>query len=215
MTNDPSTSLAVAGARLTAAPLLSLTTTLLYALMIVFALVILRSRTRQGAIGGSLVRIAVWGGFLAVLLALGFDQHIKFSREIMLGVREFARDGGWYGSRRPIQIAVLIASIAACSIAAWSLVRRSGTLAPGYRRVTIGAIALVAFVGIRGMSLHSVDSVMAYSLAGLSVGRTGETLILLAMATGFFSWVRFSTQAARATDAYAPSSPASFAMSTT
>lgn len=144
----------------------------------------------------SLVRIAMWGGLLTTLLALGFDQHLKFSRSIMLLVRELAYDGGWYADRRLIQIIAIILAFVIASLAGWMLLRKTGKIAPGYRRVTIGAILLVAFVLVRGLSLHHIDAVMAISLADFSVGRMGETAILLAMATGFFSWVRFNAQAA-------------------
>jgi len=184
------------GGSIAGVTLLTWATTGLYALTIVLAAVLVRIRCRRDHLDASLFKIALWCGLIIALLVMSFDLHFKFSRSMLASLREVARSSGWYEYRRAVQLTGILIALAISSFASWKLLRRSANLAPGYKTLALGAIALIAFVTVREFSLHQVDDVMGFQIASLSIGRIGEAVLLLAMSTGVIRWMRFSVQAA-------------------
>lgn len=116
-------------------------------------------------------------------MALGCAEVLDLGHVVADAGRRVAGEGGWYGSRRPLQAAVILAVISASVAGALALTRAMR----GYQRATrLGAMlafGLAGFVVIRGISLHQVDAWMnAYpGRANVTLGETLETWWLLAL----------------------------------
>ena len=192
------TALLAFGVRDFATPALAWTTTGLYAALLLLACLLIRARARHASFFRSMTRVAVWCGVFATIFALSIDHRAKVSRTLVSTIRGSAHEGGWYEHRYLIQgVGVGLVVLAGVFIVR-KVLRRGARLAPGYRTFGLGIVALVLFVLVREVSLHHIDSVMGLRVATLSVGRIGETAILLATSVGAARWARHSLQAAAA-----------------
>ena len=103
--------------------------------------------------------------------------------------RARASDEGWYASRRPLQMA-LVAVVATTwfvlvAVAVWRVPERRRRYLP----MSIVVVTLVAFAGIRLISLHHLDSVLYHrGLYGVRWAAVVE-LALLAIACVTTLWV--------------------------
>ena len=160
------------------------------------ASMLIRTRVQRSRFRLAFRSIVIWSAVLFTIFLLSVDLHAKFSRRVLAQIRYAAHDSGWYEHRYAIQIVagLVLASVGAFVIR-WFAVRR-GREVPGYRMFGFGILTLVLFVALRELSLHHIDNVMGYRVATLSVGRMGEAMILLAMATGAARWARHTAQAA-------------------
>jgi hypothetical protein len=103
----------------------------------------------------------VWVVATLVMVLLGINKQFDLQSLLTQTMRDLAHDHGWYGERRPFQVKVIIAVIAAAL---------AGLVAIVYplRRVlgrvlwVLAAIAwIIAFVSIRATSLHQVDFLLS------------------------------------------------------
>ena len=129
-------------------------------------------------------RAAVWLAlaFGAVLAAVAsaVDLHERVAE---LG-RIVARGDGWYAGRTALQTAAVLGVAALAGVVLWIMRRLLSEQAGQFRLVVIGVVVLLAFWGIRAVSLHDVDTVMRFSVLGVRVQwlleLTGIGLIVLA-----------------------------------
>ncbi len=146
-----------------------------------------RERDRAAAVDG------VWPPFwvltcgLLVVMAIGRAGGVGDAISAF-GRREFV-DDGWYESRRPIQAAVVafvgLGWLISVSLACWRIPERRRRYLPmGLAVVTLGA-----FVAIRMVSLHQIDTVLyRRHIAGVRIGTLTELgLVVLASMVTF--WV--------------------------
>jgi hypothetical protein len=112
--------------------------------------------------------IALWGGAL-LWCGAALAGALSVGGEVSQAGRQAAWMEGWYGDRRAVQTAVVIAFAAATGLAAALLL-----LLPLARPVRILAAiwaALLGFLAIRIVSLHAVDAVLyREGVAGVSRG---------------------------------------------
>lgn len=110
--------------------------------------------------------------------------------------RERALNSGWYGSRRPVQAAVVIALglgwLISVSVACWRTPDRRRRYLP----MGLTIVTLSAFAAIRIVSLHQVDTVLHRThIGGIRVGTLTELLLLVVAAVATF-WVPVGRRAA-------------------
>lgn len=103
--------------------------------------------------------------------------------------RERALNSGWYGSRRPVQAAVVIAVglgwLISVSVASWRTPDRRRRYLP----MGLAFVTLSAFAAIRIVSLHQIDTVLhGTHIGGIRVGTLTE-LLLLVVASLATLWV--------------------------
>jgi hypothetical protein len=123
----------------------------------------------------------VWIGVALVLLALGINRQLDVQTWFIQTLRRRAYEGGWYDRRREYQAAV----IGAIFLAALVL---GGVLAAALRRVLrrialvmAGIVGLTAFVGIRAISFHDVDHLLAvHRGAGDAIELGGIVVVVVA-----------------------------------
>lgn len=95
-------------------------------------------------------------GVLAVFLGIALTLDVAGAVADI--ARRMAGDEGWYGSRRPIQAAVIIVVAALGLAAAVSMWIISTRLFPEIRTLLVLLMGLISFLVIRAISLHQVDA---------------------------------------------------------
>jgi hypothetical protein len=95
-----------------------------------------------------------------VLLTAGI-AHLGHLGDIIAGIgRSQARSAGWYGSRRGIQAAVVVWVSAVWFVAVLVAIWRVPPRRRRYLSSAIAVFTLLAFVAIRIVSLHQIDSLL-------------------------------------------------------
>lgn len=125
-----------------------------------------------------------WWTLSAILLALGIYKLLNLQTAFAEMGRTFASAHGWYAGRRPVQQALVfglgLGSAAAIALAVW-LARK----APAPTRLaSVGGVALVGFVAIRTVSLHAIDLLLDFRLAGLKANwliELGGIVVILSL----------------------------------
>ncbi|MFZ9880720.1 MAG: hypothetical protein ACO3QC_04895 [Phycisphaerales bacterium] len=101
-----------------------------------------------------------WFGTAAFLLRLGLNKQLDLQRLVTEIGRDFAKEGGWYRDRKPVQIALALALLAAGAVAtgwvAWTL----RDVAARIGVAIAGLLTLFIFVAARVNSLHAIDEAM-------------------------------------------------------
>ncbi len=131
-------------------------------------------------------RAAVWLaltlGALLAALASAVDLHERVAE---VG-RLIAQGDGWYAGRTALQTGAVLGVAAVAGVVLWVMRRLLSEQAGQFRLVVIGVVVLLAFWGIRAVSLHDVDTVMRFSVLGVRVQwlieLTGIGLLVLAAA---------------------------------
>jgi hypothetical protein len=105
-------------------------------------------------------RTAVLWRCLAVVQCL-FLAEIVFGlrHQVHGGVDAVLQQQGWYGNRRPVQVALLALSFAGLGFAAKSMLRMFAG-SPSVRLAAIASLGLLALFGLETISLHQIDSVL-------------------------------------------------------
>ena len=128
---------------------------------------------------------AVWPSFW--LFTAGFLAVMAFGRvgDNASLLSDLARDrvveGGWYGTRRPVQ-AMAIAALGA----AWLLIvglacRKIPERLPRYLPMGLMTLTLAAYAAVRVVSLHQVDALLhRREIVGVQVGTLIEVILLVA-----------------------------------
>jgi hypothetical protein len=129
--------------------------------------------------------VATWRPFwpmtAGIFLVMALGRARGLAEWLIDQVRGEAYEAGWYDARRPLQAAVvaavggawLISVVTAC----WRIPERRRRYLP----MTVVVLTVGAFVAVRAVSLHQVDSVLYRTdIAGLRVGTLTEYALLAA-----------------------------------
>ena len=117
-------------------------------------------------------------GVLAIFLGLALTLDVAGA--VADAVRRMAGDEGWYGSRRPIQGAVIIVVAALGLTAAVSVWIISTRLLPELRTMLVLLMGLICFLVIRAISLHHVDAYLNRHPGGQAL-HLGDIIELVAI----------------------------------
>lgn len=141
-----------------------------------------RSANRPGARDGA--AIGLWAGAAVLLILLALSRQVELSVRVTDAGRALVRREGWYSNRRPAQ------TLLVCMIVGFAgLLALTGSLLQIRRhpsQLIFGWLALaglVAFVGVRAVSLHDVDALLyRRSLAGIQINAIAELVVTLLVA---------------------------------
>jgi len=124
-----------------------------------------------------------WLGISATMIMLGATRLFGWDHALASLAREDAYQGGWYGGRRAAQQAT-VAGLALAAAIAFATIFWALPVARGPRTIpTLAILTLSAFVAIRAVSLHSVDSVIDEStLLGIQRGAAIELSLIILVA---------------------------------
>lgn len=121
------------------------------------------------------------------LLLLGFARQLNLHPWLSQTIKTLARQQGWYLHRRPFQTYTILALAAAgllgLALAGWHLRHARWP----YLVVFTAILFLIAFTGVRFISLHNLDHFLAHKVFGqVSVNRlvegTASLCVILAAA---------------------------------
>jgi threonine/homoserine/homoserine lactone efflux protein len=104
---------------------------------------------------------AVWWTIAVVLLLLGINKQLDLQTWVTELARDLAIRQGWYGARRPVQVAfiatVLVLGLVSLALVIWAL--RSSWRA--HLLGIAGLTLLVVFVVVRAASFHKIDELLS------------------------------------------------------
>jgi hypothetical protein len=125
-----------------------------------------------------------WSSFW--MLMIGLLGIMAFARLTDVGDlvtdigRERARDAGWYGSRRTIQVSVMVLGAVLGGVAAVLVITRAPQRWHRFVPVSLAVTALLVFVVVRLVSLRHVDDVIhGRHVGGVRVGTLVEYALLV------------------------------------
>ena len=141
---------------------------------------------------------AFWFVVAGLFLAMGIGRGADLGGVISdLGRRE-AQSAGWYYRRRELQelvvFSILMSALIVFSVVVWRTAARHRRYLP----MTIVVLSVVSFAGVRIVSLHDVDVLLArFQIGGLRLGAVVE---LGGIALAIVMTVRFSLTASTASE---------------
>lgn len=134
-----------------------------------------------------------WTAVSLLFFFLAFNKHTNLQSGFTSFFRLMAYDAAWYDVRQSVQIPFVIGVLAVTAVllifAAWLL----RSLWKTYLLTIIGAAYQVAFVIIRASSLHAMDAIINYSIAGIRLNWVLEfvgILLVLGTAVNFVLHIR-------------------------
>lgn len=121
----------------------------------------------------------VWWALAVASVALGVIRQFQVLAVVTELGRVSARSEGWYADRRVLQGALLAGFVCVWLLLLVPLSRRARRFprAPVVAATMIGLLAALA--GLQLVSLHQVDSILNYVIAGIRVARWLELAALL------------------------------------
>ena len=120
-------------------------------------------------------------GFLA---ASSLGRALDVVGQVGDATRSAAIEDGWYDARRWFQRIVVLAIVGSWSSAVLFAALRTPERRRRYVPIAVGVVTLAAFVLIRAVSLHSVDSVTEHGVGPMDVGIVVEFVFLAVVASG-------------------------------
>ena len=129
-----------------------------------------------------------WAGTGVLLVLLGLNKQLDLQTQLTEAGRWMARHEGWYGSRRLVQAAFVLALGAAAfvSLAALSAgLRRS---AASVRLAAVGIVLLFSFILLRAASFHHLDLWVTRNAGGMRRGWWLELAGILVIAGSAFMY---------------------------
>jgi hypothetical protein len=116
--------------------------------------------------GGTARERKFWWIAALVLLALGFNKQLDLQTDLTAIGRGMARQEGWYGDRRMVQLLMMaIGGCIARAVGAW-LLRLTKCAHASVRLGLAGLLALGVFVTLRAASFHHVDVALGTRVGG-------------------------------------------------
>jgi len=134
--------------------------------LLTFALAFLGARRRLDALPARERLRTLWRGLALLLLLLGINKQLDLQTALTELARMWARSGGWYATRRPVQLA-FIAFVALVGLATFRavLLLAAGELR-SLRAVLAGTVFIIVFVTIRAASFHHIDRLLGTDIGG-------------------------------------------------
>jgi hypothetical protein len=126
----------------------------------------------------------IWVLVAAFLVAGGIGRAFDVVGQVGDAARTAAREDGWYEARRWFQrlVVLLTGGVWASSVLFAAL--RTPERRRRYVPIAVAIVSLAAFVVIRAVSLHSIDSITNHELGPIDVGIVIELILLVAVGFG-------------------------------
>lgn len=131
-----------------------------------------------------------------LLVGLGIDKQVGLLNWLTSYSRLIAMRDGWYYTRRPFQLELIIgftiAGLLLLGVAGWCF----RTILYTHWLPLVSAIGLLMYVAIRAVSLHDVDALLAARVWGMrwdTLGEIGGSLFLFCTLTLAFGMQRRHT----------------------
>jgi len=120
--------------------------------------------------------VIFWLTVSLLLIILFFNRLFNLQALATIAARCAAEAEGWYASRRPLQMLLIVLSVSVAGLAlVLATLRRRGW---DERLVVFGMAALIAFVAARSVSLHWVDAYLRLKIFGLNFNGLTEAAAL-------------------------------------
>jgi hypothetical protein len=128
-------------------------------------------------------RRTLWAGLALVLFLLGINKQLDLQTALTEIARMLARSEGWYGDRRPVQLAFIgaVALIGLMTFRTVFLLARGELRA--LRTVLAGTVFIITFVTIRAASFHHIDRLLGRDIGGFRMNwivEVGGILFIIA-----------------------------------
>jgi hypothetical protein len=144
--------------------------------------------------GGAGLRPVFWLALAVVMALLGINKQLDLQSWVTAVGRDAAREGGWYESRRGVQLVFVLFVLAAGVVSLVLAYRHIQGAWLRYRLAFLGAAALICFIVLRAASFHHVDVLLKLDLG---IMHFNHVLELSGIGTiGYAAWQ--STRAAPA-----------------
>lgn len=174
---------------------ITLITTAIFVSMAIFCMIYgWQSRQRAPVHRGSLQLFYYSQALL--LVGLGIDKQVGLLNWLTGYSRLIAMRDGWYYTRRPFQldliIGLTIAGLLLLAVACWSF----RAILHTHWLSLVGAVGLLTYVAIRAVSFHDVDALLAARVWGLRwdwLCEVGGSVFLFGALTLAFMMQRRST----------------------
>jgi hypothetical protein len=132
----------------------------------------------------------VWRMMVFGLIALGLNKQLDLQSALTELGRMLAFEQGWYGNRRQVQEAFIVA----LCIAGLTVLAAMTLLVWGSPKATLwacaGASGLLVFVALRALSFHRLDEMLGWRIAGLALNWILEIGSLLVIGWSAFRRTR-------------------------
>lgn len=125
-----------------------------------------------------------WLLIAALLAAMGIGRLGGLGDLVGDYLRDWARGEGWYADRRRLQALVVVAIGIAWTLFVLAVCTQTAERRRRYLPMTLIVLTIVAFLGVRTVSLHQIDSALHHHhVVGMRVGTVVEYgLLTLALA---------------------------------
>ena len=126
----------------------------------------------------------VWRLMMAGMIALGINKQLDLQSAMTELGRLIALEQGWYGNRRQVQEAFIVAVpiVGLTALAAMTVLVWKAPAATWW--ACAGATGLLVFIAIRATSFHRVDEMLGWRMAGLPLNWVLEMGSLLVIGWG-------------------------------
>lgn len=126
----------------------------------------------------------MWVLVIAFLVAGGLGRAFDVVGQVGDAARTAARQDGWYDARRWLQrvVVLLTGGVWASSVLFAAL--RTPERRRRYVPIAVAIVSLAAFVVVRAVSLHSIDSITNHELGPMDVGIAIELALLAGVGYG-------------------------------
>jgi len=111
----------------------------------------------------------IWLALALLFIALGINKQLDLQSLFTHIGRSIARDTGWYGRRREVQLLFIALLTVGGSIAIIWLFWLTRHAMKTYGLALLGAIFTITFIIIRAASFHRVDEILGWSLLGVEM----------------------------------------------
>jgi hypothetical protein len=131
-----------------------------------------------------------WLGLAALMLLLGINKQLDLQSLITEIGRDMAKSGGWYEDRRAVQVFFILMLCGAAVGVAIALRHRLAQDWRDYRLAFVGILLLMLFVVVRAVTIHHIDSLLRFDIAGLRINVLLEMTAIAVVAAGCLQWQR-------------------------
>ncbi len=131
-----------------------------------------------------------WLGVGLLFVFFAFNKHTNFQSGFTSFFRTLAYESQWYDVRQSVQIpfivGVLLLTAVLLLLASWTL----RSIWQDYKLTILGVAYQIAFVTIRASSLHAMDGIINFTVAGIRMNWILEFVGILIVAGTAVSFLR-------------------------